>query len=52
MFLLKGNIIMNIGEEKIKAGPGSLILVRPDVMHNLTNAGNEACTYYAIKWFN
>ncbi len=52
MFLMKGNITMNIAQQKIKAGPGNIILIRPDVLHNLTNTGNEQCWYYAIKWYN
>jgi (S)-ureidoglycine aminohydrolase len=51
MLLLKGNITMHIEKENYKAGPGSIILVRPDVPHNLTNTGNETCQYYAIKWY-
>jgi len=52
MLLLKGNITMHIEHKDYKAGPGSIILVRPDVAHNLTNTGNETCQYYAIKWYN
>jgi len=52
MLLMKGNITMHIENENYKAGPGSIILVRPDVPHNLTNTGNETCQYYAIKWYN
>lgn len=51
MLLLKGNITMHIENENYKAGPGSIILVRPNVAHNLTNTGNEPCQYYAIKWY-
>lgn len=52
MLLLKGNITMHIEKENYKAGPGSVILVRPNIAHNLTNTGNEPCLYYAIKWYN
>ncbi|MDB5207594.1 MAG: hypothetical protein JWR72_2669 [Flavisolibacter sp.] len=52
MFLIKGNVIVSMGEEKLKAAPGSLILARPNVLHNVTNAGAEPCTYFAIKWYN
>jgi (S)-ureidoglycine aminohydrolase len=52
MMLMKGNITMNIAQEKFQAAPGSVILVRPNVLHNLTNTGNEQCWYYAIKWYN
>lgn len=52
MLLLKGNVTMHIERENYKAGPGSIILVRPNISHNLTNTGNESCLYYAIKWYN
>lgn len=52
MLLMKGNITMNISSVKSKAVAGDVILVRPDVTHNLVNTGTETCWYYAIKWFN
>ncbi|HVG15938.1 MAG TPA: cupin domain-containing protein [Chitinophagaceae bacterium] len=52
MLLMKGSVSMNIASVNYKAVAGDAILVRPDVAHNLTNAGNEQCWYYAIKWFN
>jgi len=52
MLVLKGDITMHIEQENYKASAGSIILVRPDIAHNLTNTGNESCLYYAIKWYN
>jgi (S)-ureidoglycine aminohydrolase len=52
MLLMKGNITMNISSINYKAVAGDVILVRPNVPHNLTNTGNEQCWYYAIKWFS
>jgi (S)-ureidoglycine aminohydrolase len=52
MLVLKGDITMHIEQENYKATPGSIILVRPNIGHNLTNTGNESCLYYAIKWYN
>lgn len=52
MLVLKGDITMHIEKENYKASPGSIILVRSDIAHNLTNSGNEPCLYYAIKWYN
>ncbi len=52
MFLLRGNITMNMAGEKLKAAPGSIMLLRPDVLHNVTNTGDEVCTYIAMKWYN
>jgi len=52
MLLLKGTITMHIENENYKAEPGSAILVRSNIAHNLSNTGNEPCLYYAIKWYN
>ncbi|MFV8375087.1 cupin domain-containing protein [Flavobacterium sp. GSP11] len=52
MLVLKGDITMHIEQENYKVSAGSVILVRPDIAHNLTNTGNEPCLYYAIKWYN
>jgi len=52
MLLMKGRVTMNIASVHYKAVAGDLILVRPDVPHNLKNTGNEQCWYYAIKWFD
>ena len=52
MLLMKGNVTMNISQENFKATPGNVILITPNVLHNLKNTGNEQCWYYAIKWYN
>ncbi len=52
MLLLKGDITMHIDKESYNASAGSIILVRPNVPHNLTNSGKDPCIYYAIKWFS
>jgi mannose-6-phosphate isomerase-like protein (cupin superfamily) len=51
MFLMKGNVTMHIANENIETKEGSVIFVRPNIMHNLTNTGTEPCWYYAIKWY-
>jgi len=51
MLLMKGSVSMNINSVNHKAVAGDVILVRPDVPHNLKNTGDEQCWYYAIKWF-
>lgn len=51
MVLLKGAATANIGAEKQQATAGDVILLRPDVPHNVVNTGSEPCTYYAIKWY-
>jgi len=52
MLLMKGRVTINIASVHYKAVAGDLILVRPDVPHNLKNTEDEQCWYYAIKWFH
>jgi (S)-ureidoglycine aminohydrolase len=52
MLLMKGTVTMNISASSHKAVAGDVILVRPEVPHNLQNTGSEQCWYYAIKWFH
>jgi (S)-ureidoglycine aminohydrolase len=51
MLLMKGSVTMNIDSVFHKAVVGDVILIRPNVPHNLKNTGREQCWYYAIKWF-
>jgi (S)-ureidoglycine aminohydrolase len=51
MLLMKGSVSMNIDSVIHKAVVGDVILIRPNVPHNLKNTGGEQCWYYAIKWF-
>ncbi len=50
--LLAGNVTLNVGAEKQKVTAGDVMLLRPNVPHNVVNTGSEQCTYYAIKWYN
>jgi (S)-ureidoglycine aminohydrolase len=52
MLLMKGNVTMHIADAYQKATAGDVILVRPNIAHNLKNTGNEQCWYYAIRWYN
>lgn len=52
MVLLSGNATANIDAVKQKATAGDVMLLTPNVPHNVVNTGHETCTYYAIKWFN
>jgi (S)-ureidoglycine aminohydrolase len=52
MLLMKGNVTMHIADAYQKATAGDVILVRPNILHNLKNTGNEQCWYYAIRWYN
>ncbi|GAA4742586.1 cupin domain-containing protein [Flavisolibacter ginsenosidimutans] len=52
MILLAGNVTLNVGSEKQNVAAGDVMLLRPNVPHNVVNTGSEPCTYYAIKWYN
>jgi (S)-ureidoglycine aminohydrolase len=52
MLLMKGTTTANISGINHNATAGDVILINSDVLHNLTNTGNEQCWYYAIKWYN
>jgi (S)-ureidoglycine aminohydrolase len=52
MLLMKGNVTMHIADTYQKASTGDVILIRPNIIHNLKNTGTEQCWYYAIRWYN
>ncbi len=52
MLLINGNITMHIATNNYHAVAGNIIFVTPGILHNLTNTGNESCSYYAIKWYS
>jgi (S)-ureidoglycine aminohydrolase len=52
MVLVAGNVTLNVGNEKQKASAGDVVLLLPNIAHNVVNTGAEPCTYYAIKWYN
>jgi (S)-ureidoglycine aminohydrolase len=52
MLLIKGNVTAQIEDKKIPASFGDVILITPDIQHNLKNTGSGQCAYYSIKWFN
>jgi (S)-ureidoglycine aminohydrolase len=52
ILLTKGNVTMNIAAKNYPAVAGDVILLTPNVPHNLKNTGNEQCWYFAMKWFN
>ena len=51
MLMMQGNVTMHISNDSLMAKTGSLILLRPDIPHNLINTGTTPCWYYAIKWY-
>ena len=51
MLLMKGNVTLRIGEALHPAVAGDVMLLRPNVVHNVKNTGKEQCWYLAIKWY-
>ena len=51
MLLMKGNVTLRIGEALYHAVAGDVMLMRPNVLHNVKNTGNEQCWYLAVKWY-
>ena len=41
LYVLRGNGIEKVGEEKREVGPGSTIFVPPEVEHNIVKTGDE-----------
>lgn len=52
MVLIKGTATLNVAGEKKAASTGDVMLLRPNIPHNVVNTGSEPSTYYAIKWYN
>ncbi len=41
VYIVQGNVIFTIGDEKMEAGPGSVIRIPPDVVHYAEPVGDE-----------
>jgi quercetin dioxygenase-like cupin family protein len=52
MLLMKGNATAYIGGKKGDVVTGDIMLLTPNIIHNVTNTGTGQCWYYAIKWEN
>lgn len=50
VLIIRGNVSMQIGQEHKKASAGDLIFLGSEVLHALTNIGNEPCEYFAFQW--
>jgi quercetin dioxygenase-like cupin family protein len=51
IFLIKAGVVdISINGEKRRGGPGALIFIAPHDVHNLTNVGETAATYYVITY--
>jgi (S)-ureidoglycine aminohydrolase len=47
---MQGNVTMNIAGKAHTAEQGDIILLTPNVPHNLKNNGGGQCWYLAMKW--
>lgn len=52
MLLMKGDVTAHIGEKDYNTGTGDIMLLTPNIIHNVKNTGPEQCWYFAIKWTN
>lgn len=46
----EGDIEMTLGDQKVKASKGDLVLIDSKIMHGLTNIGTTPATYFAFQW--
>lgn len=52
MLVMQGTTAGSINGKDYPAGVGEILLLRPDIPHNIKNTGTGQCWYYAMKWFN
>ena len=52
ILILKGNVIMHVGDKTYSAGPGDIVFLPSMVLHNLVNKGKGQCEYFAFQWRN
>jgi (S)-ureidoglycine aminohydrolase len=52
MLVMQGNTTGSINGKDYPAAVGDIMLLRPDIPHNIKNAGAGQCSYYAMKWYN
>jgi (S)-ureidoglycine aminohydrolase len=52
MLVMQGTTAGSISGKDYPAGVGEILLLRPDILHNIKNTGTGQCWYYAMKWYN
>ena len=52
MLVMQGTTAGSINGKDYPAGVGEILLLRPDILHNIKNTGTGQCWYYAMKWYN
>ena len=52
MLVMQGTTAGSISGKDYPAGVGEILLLRPDILHNIKNTGAGQCWYYAMKWYN
>jgi (S)-ureidoglycine aminohydrolase len=50
ILILKGNVIMHVGDKTYSAGPGDIVFLPSMILHNLVNTGKGQCEYFAFQW--
>jgi mannose-6-phosphate isomerase-like protein (cupin superfamily) len=44
-YILAGEALMQVGDERRSAGPGDAIAIPPNTLHQITNTGHETLTF-------
>jgi (S)-ureidoglycine aminohydrolase len=52
MLLMQGDATAHIDEKNYPVAVGDIMLLRPDIIHNIKNTGTGQCWYSAMKWYN
>jgi (S)-ureidoglycine aminohydrolase len=50
MLVMQGDVTASIAGKNYSATTGDMILLTPNILHGVKNAGTGQCWYYAIKW--
>lgn len=52
ILLIKGNVIMHVGDKTLPVAPGDIVFLPSMILHNLVNTGKGQCEYFAFQWRN
>jgi len=52
ILIVKGNVIMHVGDKTYSAAPGDIVFLPSMILHNLVNTGKGQCEYFAFQWRN
>jgi (S)-ureidoglycine aminohydrolase len=50
ILIKSGDVEMQVGDKHYKSTTGGLVFLDSKILHNLSNVGSEATTYFAFQW--